>query len=64
VNRYACSGPLVDLGGYYGQVCSLTGEVMTVTLSESVRTVRGNGSGRGGYASHRLWTLIGGTLVK
>jgi hypothetical protein len=64
LQRFFCSGPLIDRGGYYSQDCIATGEQLTLTINESVRTVRGSGSGRGGYASKRLWTLLGGTIVK
>ena len=63
LQQYECTGPLVNMGGYYAQVCALTGASMTLLIYESSRLVRGSGSGRGGYASHRVWTLTGGTIT-
>ena len=44
--------------------CVLDGEVIQVTINDTYRTVKGSGSGRGGYASHTIWTLLSGTIVR
>jgi hypothetical protein len=44
--------------------CVLNGESLSVTLNETSRVVKGRGSGRGGYASHTIWTLLSGTILR
>lgn len=57
-------------GPYYGSgvptvlTNKTTGAQLTVTLDETSRTVKGGGSGRGGYASHTVWTLLDGEVVR
>lgn len=48
---------------YYAP-CVFNGQTLTVTITDSVRTVRGSGSGRGGYSSHQVWTLLSGVIVR
>jgi hypothetical protein len=44
-------------------VCDYTGQTLQLRIDETSRLVKGGGSGRGGGASHRLWTLLDGTIV-
>jgi hypothetical protein len=63
--RYFCSGPLYDAGGYYTQVCTLTGEQMVVSITESVRYYHPKiCSGRGGCYTRTYWSLLGGWMVR
>lgn len=39
------------------------GHYVTVTFQWRTWTTRGSGSGRGGYASHTHWELLGGSVV-
>lgn len=64
LQRWHCYGPLINRGGYYSQDCVLTGEVLTLSYTESSRLIKGSGSGRGGYAPHRVWTFNGGTITR
>ena len=58
-----CVFPMDATNSYSVGPCVLNGETIVVTLNETSRVVRGSGSGRGGYASHTLWTLQNGTIV-
>lgn len=59
-----CVFPMDPTNSYSTGPCALDGEVIQVTLNETSRVVRGGGSGRGGYASHTVWTLLDGTIVR
>jgi hypothetical protein len=62
LDRYFCSGPLIDRGGFYSQDCKPTGEHLTLQITETTRRVC-NHSGRG-QSCHTVWTLTGGQIIK
>lgn len=59
-----CVFPMDATNSYSTGPCVPDGETLQVTLNETSRRVCGNGSGRGGYACHTVWTLVGGTVVR
>jgi hypothetical protein len=59
-----CVFPMDPTNSYSTGPCVLNGETIQVTLNETSRIVKGSGSGRGGYASHTVWTLLSGTIIR